>query len=170
MRAPPTLHKFLAPRNQFGSYGLFPRTHWDARLWRRNAGQIAIMGDDGPIVTSLAARVRKRSQRCPLYKNATQVKPGEGLKGTRWRAAWGSGGWRSWGPPGACSTKRRPSVGGCRHCPQAGVRRGKRRLHKRPNAYEIGRCRWWQNREHTIVKPNVIVTLGATAARSVLIA
>jgi len=25
--------------------------------------------------------------------------------------------------------------------------RGKRRLHKRPNAYEIDRCRWWQNLE-----------------------
>jgi len=46
--------------------------------------------------------------------------------------------------------------------------RGKRRLHKRPNAYEIDRCRWWQNLERTIVKPDVIVTLGATAARSVL--
>jgi DNA polymerase len=46
--------------------------------------------------------------------------------------------------------------------------RGKRRLHKRPNAYEIDRCRWWQNLERQIVKPDVIVALGATAVRSVL--
>ena len=46
--------------------------------------------------------------------------------------------------------------------------RGKRRLHKRPNAYEIDRCRWWQNLEEPSVQPAVIVTLGATAARSVL--
>jgi uracil-DNA glycosylase family protein len=46
--------------------------------------------------------------------------------------------------------------------------RGKRRLHKRPNAYEIDRCRWWQSLERAIVKPSVIVALGATAARSVL--
>jgi DNA polymerase len=46
--------------------------------------------------------------------------------------------------------------------------RGKRRLHKRPNAFEIDRCRWWQNLERAIVKPSVIVALGATAARSVL--
>jgi DNA polymerase len=46
--------------------------------------------------------------------------------------------------------------------------RGKRRLHKRPNAYEIDRCRWWQDLERAIVKPAVIVALGATAARSVL--
>jgi DNA polymerase len=46
--------------------------------------------------------------------------------------------------------------------------RGKRRLHKRPNAYEIDRCRWWLNLERKIVTPAVIVALGATAARSVL--
>src|SRR4029079_11699801 len=44
--------------------------------------------------------------------------------------------------------------------------RGKRRLHKRPNAYEIERCRWWLERELAIVKPEVGVALGATAARS----
>ena len=46
--------------------------------------------------------------------------------------------------------------------------RGKRRLHKRPNSFEIQRCRWWQDLERAIVKPAVIVALGATAARSVL--
>jgi DNA polymerase len=46
--------------------------------------------------------------------------------------------------------------------------RGKRRLHKRPNAYEIERCRWWLEQERAIVRPVTIVALGATAARSVL--
>src|SRR5205807_10230172 len=46
--------------------------------------------------------------------------------------------------------------------------RGKRRLHKRPNAYEIERCRWWIDIERAIVKPELIVALGATAARSLL--
>ena len=46
--------------------------------------------------------------------------------------------------------------------------RGKRRLHKRPNAHEIERCRWWLERERAIVQPAAIVALGATAARSVL--
>ena len=46
--------------------------------------------------------------------------------------------------------------------------RGKRRLHKKPNAYEIERCRWWLERERAIVRPAAIVTLGATAAHSVL--
>jgi DNA polymerase len=46
--------------------------------------------------------------------------------------------------------------------------RGKRRLHKRPNVYEIERCKWWLDLERAIVKPDVIVALGATAARSLL--
>jgi len=44
--------------------------------------------------------------------------------------------------------------------------RGKRRLHKRPNSYEIERCQWWLQQERTIVRPVVIVAMGATAARS----
>src|SRR5437016_3615197 len=44
--------------------------------------------------------------------------------------------------------------------------RGKRRLHKRPNAYEVERCKWWLEQERAIVKPAAIVALGATAARS----
>jgi DNA polymerase len=46
--------------------------------------------------------------------------------------------------------------------------RGKRRLHKRPNAYEIERCRFWNDLEIAIVKPKLIVALGATAARSLM--
>ena len=44
--------------------------------------------------------------------------------------------------------------------------RGKRRLHKRPNAYEIERCKWWNDIERALVKPKLVVALGATAARS----
>src|SRR5260370_38753004 len=46
--------------------------------------------------------------------------------------------------------------------------RGKRRLHKRPNAYEIERCKIWLDVERALVKPVAIVALGATAARSLL--
>jgi uracil-DNA glycosylase len=46
--------------------------------------------------------------------------------------------------------------------------RGKRRLHKRPNAGEVDACRWWLDRERAILKPRVIVALGATAARGVI--
>jgi DNA polymerase len=46
--------------------------------------------------------------------------------------------------------------------------RGKRRLHKRPSAGEVDACRWWLDRERALIKPRVIVALGATAARGVL--
>jgi len=39
--------------------------------------------------------------------------------------------------------------------------RGKRRLHKKPNAYEIKRCKWWFEQERAIVTPELIVVLGA---------
>ncbi|MBV8962997.1 MAG: UdgX family uracil-DNA binding protein [Hyphomicrobiales bacterium] len=44
--------------------------------------------------------------------------------------------------------------------------RGKRRLHKRPDAGEIEICRWWLSRELEIIEPSLVVALGATAARS----
>jgi DNA polymerase len=46
--------------------------------------------------------------------------------------------------------------------------RGKRRLHKSPNTGEIKACRWWYEQELALVKPKVIVAMGALAARSVL--
>jgi DNA polymerase len=46
--------------------------------------------------------------------------------------------------------------------------RGKRRLHKRPNSYEIERCKWWLDLERAFVKPDVTVIVRASAARSVL--
>jgi uracil-DNA glycosylase len=46
--------------------------------------------------------------------------------------------------------------------------RGKRRLHSKPNAREVGACRPWLEAEIAIVKPRIIVCLGATAAASLL--
>src|SRR2546425_2393248 len=46
--------------------------------------------------------------------------------------------------------------------------RGKRRIHKKPNAREITACRPWLEAEISLVKPKVIVCLGATAAQALL--
>ena len=46
--------------------------------------------------------------------------------------------------------------------------RGKRRLHKKPNALEIAACRPWLEKEIELVRPDVIVCLGATAAQTLL--
>ncbi|MEQ1952878.1 UdgX family uracil-DNA binding protein [Mesorhizobium sp. CN2-181] len=46
--------------------------------------------------------------------------------------------------------------------------RGKRRIHSKPNAGEIQACRWWLDKELAMVKPDLVVALGATAAQSLL--
>jgi uracil-DNA glycosylase len=48
------------------------------------------------------------------------------------------------------------------------TRRGKRRIHKRPNAEEITACRPWLDAEIAAVTPEVLVCLGATAAQALL--
>jgi DNA polymerase len=46
--------------------------------------------------------------------------------------------------------------------------RGKRRIHAKPNAQEIAACRPWLDAEIAVVRPEVIVCLGATAAQALL--
>jgi DNA polymerase len=43
-------------------------------------------------------------------------------------------------------------------------RRGKRRIHQKPNAGEVVACRWWIGGELALLRPAVVVALGATAA------
>ena len=45
--------------------------------------------------------------------------------------------------------------------------RGKRRIHQKPNAREIAACRPWLEAELRIVKPKLVVLLGATAAQTI---
>lgn len=46
--------------------------------------------------------------------------------------------------------------------------RGKRRIHKKPNSLEIAACRPWLDAEIAVIKPQIIVCLGATAAQALL--
>jgi DNA polymerase len=48
------------------------------------------------------------------------------------------------------------------------VPRGKRRLHQSPTAKEIDICRWWLDSERGLVKPQLVLALGASAARGML--
>jgi DNA polymerase len=119
--------------------------------------------------------------RCSLYKFATQVVPGKGRVGAHLMLVGEQPGDKEdlagepfVGPAGRILDEALEAAGIARE--DAFVTnavkhfkhemRGKRRLHKRPNAYEIERCRWWLDRERAIVKPTAIVALGATAARS----
>ena len=47
-------------------------------------------------------------------------------------------------------------------------RRGKRRIHQTPETPEIQACRWWLDQELDLIRPRILVALGATAARAML--
>ncbi|MEF3366611.1 UdgX family uracil-DNA binding protein [Methylocystis sp. 9N] len=121
--------------------------------------------------------------RCPLYKNATQVVPGEGPPQARVMLIGEQ-------PGDQEDLAGRPFVGPAGKLldialARAGVAReicfvtnavkhfkfeprGKRRLHKKPDAGEIDACRWWLDRERALLRPGLIVALGATAIRGAL--
>jgi len=120
--------------------------------------------------------------RCPLYKHATQVVPGEGPARARIMMVGEQPGDQEdkqgkpfVGPAGGMLAKALEDAGIDRDAVFVTnavkhfkfEQRGKRRLHKRPNAYEIDRCHWWLDFERRLVKPDVVVALGATAVRSI---
>jgi uracil-DNA glycosylase len=136
-----------------------------------------------PAIKSLAelAKDENACTRCPLYKDATQAVPGEGRRHAHLMLVGEQPGDREdlagkpfVGPAGqvldhALAEAEIPRMevfvtNAVKHFKHE--MRGKRRLHKRPNAYEIERCKIWLELERTIVKPAAIVALGATAARS----
>ena len=48
------------------------------------------------------------------------------------------------------------------------VPRGKRRIHQKPTAGEIDSCTWWLDLELKLVRPQIVVALGASAGRALL--
>jgi DNA polymerase len=134
-------------------------------------------------VTSLKAlrQAQDACTRCPLYRNATQAVPGEGrahaplmLVGEQPGDQEDKAGHPFVGPAGRVLDRAIAEAGIDRKAAFVtnAVKhfkfepRGKRRLHKRPNAYEIDRCRFWLDNELRLVRPKVVVALGASAARS----
>jgi uracil-DNA glycosylase len=121
-------------------------------------------------------------RRCDLYKFATQAVPGEGpahaplmLIGEQPGNDEDLAGHPFVGPAGRMLDKALQEAGidrkqvfvsnAVKHFKHE--MRGKRRLHKRPDPAEIEACRWWSKIERELVKPKLVVALGATAARSV---
>ena len=141
----------------------------------------------GPVAEARPATLRQvkaaaeTCERCPLYKDATQTVFGEGpahapvifvgeqpgdqedLQGTPFV-----------GPAGKMLNRALEEAGVDRT--QVYVTnavkhfkfepRGKRRIHQKPNTGEIERCKWWLDKELSLVKPKLTVALGATAARA----
>jgi len=127
------------------------------------------------------AQAEASCTRCPLYRDATQVVPGEGpshaalmLVGEQPGDKEDLAGKPFVGPTGhlldralhdAGIARREIFItGAVKHFKHE--MRGKRRLHKGPNNYEIERCKIWLDIERGLVKPSTIVALGVTAARS----
>jgi DNA polymerase len=127
-------------------------------------------------------RAEAQCTRCPLYRNATQVVPGEGPSGAALMFVGEQPGDQEdrqgrpfVGPAGRIFDSALDAAGIDRQ--QVFVTnavkhfkhelRGKRRMHQRPNAGEIDKCRWWLENELRLIGPELIVALGATAARAV---
>src|SRR3954468_3947777 len=120
---------------------------------------------------------------CDLYKTATQVVFGAGPKGAHVMFVGEQPGDQEdrqgqpfVGPAGAVLDKALAEVG----IPRGEVYvtnavkhfkwepRGKRRIHQKPTLGEVKACRPWLETELALVKPRIIVCLGATAAQSLL--
>ena len=127
-------------------------------------------------------RALQACRACPLWRDATQAVPGEGATEEPLLALVGEqpgdqedlAGHPFVGPAGkvldralkAAAIDRGElfvtnAVKHFKHEP-----RGKRRLHTRPNAGEVELCRWWVVHELKLVRPRLVVALGATALQS----
>jgi uracil-DNA glycosylase family protein len=133
------------------------------------------------MATRLAAVAKeaKRCTRCPLYRNATQTVFGEGSARAKLMLVGEQ-------PGDQEDLAGKPFVGPAgkildRALAEAGIDRkqvyvtnavkhfkneprGKKRLHKRPNRYEVEVCKVWLDSEISLVKPELILAMGVTAA------
>jgi uracil-DNA glycosylase len=129
------------------------------------------------------ARNAESCTACDLYQNATQVVFGEGpvpadlmLMGEQPGDREDREGHPFVGPAGALLERASEDAGldlatayvtnAVKHFKWE--RSGKVRLHKKPNAAEVRACRPWWEAELELVRPSVLVCLGATAAQAVL--
>src|SRR6202161_1920447 len=152
-------------------------------IFERKPGRRQAMNDATSPITSLGklAQAEADCRRCPLYRDATQAVPGEGPK----RATFMLVGEQ---PGDKEDLAGKPFVGPAGRVLDAALKdagidraqtfvtnavkhfkhemRGKRRLHKRPNNYEIERCKIWLDRERALVQPRSVIALGVSAARS----
>jgi uracil-DNA glycosylase family protein len=143
------------------------------------------ISDDGADAKSIAQarKAARHCRRCPLWKNATQTVFGEGPETARIVFVGEQPGDQEdiagkpfVGPAGKVFddildeadldrtiTYVTNAVKHFKFEP-----RGKRRIHSKPNAGEVQACRWWLDKELSLIKPDLVVALGATAAQSLL--
>lgn len=141
-------------------------------------GKTTVDADSLPAVREQAAHCRA----CPLWKNATQTVFGAGSQRARILLVGEQPGDQEdrsgepfVGPAGrmldraltdaAIDRKATYVTNAVKHFKFE--LRGKRRIHKKPNELEISACHQWLERELELIRPALIVALGATAARAV---
>ncbi|MGZ5912629.1 MAG: UdgX family uracil-DNA binding protein [Reyranella sp.] len=125
------------------------------------------------------AREAASCTRCPLYRHATQTVFGEGPVGASLMMVGEQPGDQEdvagrpfVGPAGQVLDRALAEVGldrkkayltnAVKHFKNEP--RGKKRLHKRPNRYEVEVCRVWLQKELELVRPQLVLALGVTAA------
>ena len=135
-----------------------------------------------PTLTALQT-ASKACQGCHLYLHATQTVFGEGPAGARIIMIGEQ-------PGDQEDLQGRPFVGPAgrlldKALEEAGIDRrivyvtnavkhfkfeprGKRRIHQKPNSLEIDACRPWLEAEIAVIRPEVVVCLGATAAQAMM--
>jgi uracil-DNA glycosylase len=146
---------------------------------------VAGQGNQVRRVNSSLDEIRSQAEQCrhcPLWSNATQTVFGEGLQNARVVLVGEQ-------PGDQEDIAGKPFVGPAgqlldRALAQAGLDRnslyvtnavkhfkfeprGKRRLHKTPGQLEVAACNHWLQRELTVIQPDLVVAMGATAARAV---
>ena len=162
-----------------------PAPHHDKvqdRHWRNRPEQVEDDGADAKTIAELR-KAAEGCRRCPLWRDATQTVFGEGPDGARVIFVGEQ-------PGDQEDIAGKPFVGPAGKLfdaviEEAGIDRsvtyvtnavkhfkfeprGKRRIHSKPNAGEVKACRWWIDHELKLIKPDVVVALGATAAQSLL--
>jgi uracil-DNA glycosylase family protein len=139
--------------------------------------------NDPKAALKLLAEEARGCTRCDLYKNATQTVFGEGpadahlmLVGEQPGDQEDLAGRPFVGPAGKVLDTALEAAGiersqvyitnAVKHFKNEP--RGKRRLHKKPDTSEIDICRFWLDHEIEIIRPRIVVALGATAARGLM--
>ncbi len=132
------------------------------------------------------ARIRDEAaacRRCPLWENATQTVFGEGPADAKLMLVGEQPGDQEdlrgkpfVGPAGAVLRRALQEAGidpakayvtnAVKHFKFV-IQRGKRRIHQKPNVIEIEVCHHWLEQELDLLRPEMLVALGATAARAV---
>ena len=162
-----------------------PAPQPNARFQRARAPLVDRAATDDLVPETLAdlARGVQGCRRCPLWRDATQGVCGAGGQAAELMVVGEQPGDREdlagqpfVGPAGQLLDQAMVEAGLDRdalyltnavkhfkHEP-----RGKRRLHKTPSAGEVQACRWWLDHERRLVKPRLILALGATAGLAVL--